>query len=111
MDRSGWASEPSADRVTVHFEDAVEQPAMRSNRGPVPATFGDDQPTADGRRIPAPIARDPRGEAAFPVERPKELVDIDDRRLELNDEERPRGGVPCEPVDDATLAEDRERDL
>jgi hypothetical protein len=72
---------------------------------------GDDEPRRDGCGIPAAIRRDLPGEPHLPVEHHERVLDVDELRLELDDEQRARRRVPGKDVDRAALAEGRERDL
>ena len=71
----------------------------------------DDQPLADGQRIPTAVPRDLGGETLLAVHRAEQLVDVGDGCLELDDEQRAGGLMPGEDVDDAALAVDREGHL
>ena len=64
-----------------------------------------------GQRIPPAHARDLAGQAPLPIERPDELVHVDDIRLEFDDQQRAAARVPGEDVDHPAFAVDRERDL
>ena len=77
----------------------------------VGARVGQDHPCRDADRSPGAIVGDRTGESLLPVERPKHFVDVDQLRLELDDQQRAGGRVPRELVDDAALPEDREGDL
>ena len=84
---------------------------MSVHSSPVRAAPCHDEPDADTCRIPAPFRCDLLCEAPLRVERPEHLLDFDDLRLELDDEERTRDWVPGEDVDHPALAVDPERDL
>ena len=62
-------------------------------------------------RIPPEIPSDGGREPCLSIERAKELADVHDRGLQLDDQEGPRRGMPRQEVDDTALAADRERDL
>ena len=83
-------------------------------RGRAPAVrhrVGDEQ--ADGRRgwVPTEPPCDRAGEPFLRIELRKELSELEQLGLDLDDEQRPRRGVPAQQVDHATLAELRVRDL
>jgi hypothetical protein len=58
-----------------------------------------------------PIPGDPRRQPPLPIERSEQLVDVDDRGLELDDREGATLGQIGEHIDHAALAIDRERHL
>ena len=82
----------------------VEPPAVGSG-------VGDDEPLADGQRIPPALAGDLGSEPPLPVCRAEQLVDVGDGGLELDDKEGPGRLMPGEDVDHAALPVDREGDL
>ena len=73
--------------------------------------IGDRDPGTDEVGVPASIGRDQRCQATSPIHRRHEVVDVDDRRLELDDQKRPAIGVPAEYVDHPSFAVDRVRNL
>ena len=65
-------------------------------------------PARHGSRSPAATLRDFGCQAALPIETAHELADVDELRLELDDQDRTGGPMPGQSVDDASLAERRE---
>ena len=84
---------------------------MRRDPAAIRPTLTDDEPGRDRHRIPATLLRDPRRQPPLPVERPDQLVDVDDLRLELDDQQCAPTRMPGQDVDHAALAVDRERDF
>ncbi len=83
----------------------VGDPAAVGARG------GDYQPATYGSGRPTAARRDLGRQPALPVERPDELVHVDDGGLELDHRDRARCGVPGQEVDDSALAVDGEGNL
>ena len=83
---------------------AAEPSAIRS-------PIRDDDPCRHSQRLPAPSLCDLNAEPSPLIHPSNEFVDIDDVRLELDDQERSMPWMPGEDVDDPSLAEDRECDL
>jgi hypothetical protein len=84
---------------------------MPSQRSPVRPTVRDHDPGRDARSRPSPAGRDVRSQSPLSVDRAHQVVEIHDLGLELEDQQTPCRGVPGEPVDHASLAIRRERDL
>ena len=61
--------------------------------------------------MPAACGGDRAGQAPLAVERSEHLVDVHESGLELDHEQVPGRGVPCQLVDDAALPVEREGDL
>jgi hypothetical protein len=78
---------------------------------PTRPTLGDDETDGDLGGLPPERFRDLTGQSALTVECAQELADIDDLRLELDDEHSRGLLVPGEEVDDPPLAPFGERDL
>jgi hypothetical protein len=72
---------------------------------PVRARVEDHERDADRRRLAAALSGDARRQPPLPIERPEQLVDVDDGRLELDDQERGGPLVPSHDVDDPALAQ------
>ncbi len=84
---------------------------MRRERAAIRAVVGEDDPGRDRDRIPAPLSSDDSGQSPFPIDGPHQLVDVDELRLQLDDEQDPARRMPGEDVDDPALAIDREGHL
>ena len=60
---------------------------MRVEPAAIGSGVGDDEPLADGQRIPSALPGDLRGEPPLAVRRPEQLVDVGDGGLELDDKQ------------------------
>ncbi len=69
----------------------------------VRAPFGDDQPSGNDSREPAPLTSDSRCEPRFPIENSEKFLHINDLRLDLDHEQRPRRFVPSQKIDPAPV--------
>ncbi len=69
----------------------------------VRAPFGDDEPSGDDSRNPAPLASDSRREPRLPIEDSEKLLYVSDLSLDLDHEQRPSRFVPCEQIDPAAI--------
>jgi hypothetical protein len=78
---------------------------------PIRVTLSHDYPTADEVRPPPQIRSDSGRQSDLAVQARDQLLQICNRRLELDDEERARCGEPRQDIDRSPLAKDRERDL
>jgi hypothetical protein len=81
---------------------------MGGDPSTVSARVGHDQPHAHGPGCPTAIDRDSGGRPSLPIERPEELVNVDDGGLEFYLHKRARGLVPGQKIDEASLDVDRE---
>ncbi|HEX7490894.1 MAG TPA: hypothetical protein VF337_04245 [Candidatus Limnocylindrales bacterium] len=72
---------------------------------------GNDQPDIDRLRRPPATRSDLARQSPLPVQRPEQLIHVDELRLELNDKQMPTLRVPEQLIDDTPLAPDRKRDL
>lgn len=84
---------------------------MTLQPAPAGAPIEDDDPGTDARGRPAELLGDARAEPDPPVHGRDQVLWINEDRLELDDQEAARLGVPGEDVDDPALAIDREADL
>src|SRR5947207_4677663 len=112
-DRSVGCAQPSAHLPAVARVCRAEHRPMVRRTLPIGTRIGNDHPHGNARRIDQPCALtgDLRGVPLLPVERPDQLVHVDELGLELNDNQRSRPLVPRDEVDDSSLAEVRERHL
>lgn len=101
--------QPATHRPPILGKRGSQERGRGSNMPPVHPRLGKDDPPADRIRFPAALLCDPTGQAEPPVHRSKKLVDIDELRLELHDEQRGVIGVPGQDVDDSALSEHAER--
>lgn len=84
---------------------------MRRETSLVRPTGCHDNPNGDRRRIQAALLRNGTRKTASFVGRSDQVVDIDDVRLEFDDQQRSLARVPGEDVDYAAFAVDRVRDF
>ena len=82
----------------------VQRP--RSDPPAVGARVADDQPDANRTGSPPSRGCDFDSQTSFSVEGAQDFVDVHDRRLEFDDDDRSSGGVPGGQIDDAALAAD-----
>lgn len=69
------------------------------------ALFLHDQGDAHGLRPPAALAaKEFRNETALSIEGGQEVLQVPDAGLDLTDEERSAGGMPCQAVHGASFA-------
>ena len=78
---------------------------------PVGPAVGNDQPRGHRARCPAPAVADNGRQSSLSIERPDQLVDVGELRLQLDDEQGAASLMPRQDVDDASLAVDREGHL
>ena len=79
---------------------------MAGDNRPGDASFGHDQGHPDRQRRPASLSRDKRWNQTRPsIERGQEILQVDDLRLDFDDQQCPAGGVPGQDVHRALLAE------
>ena len=84
---------------------------MGMDRSAVALAAGDDDPDGGSLWVPSTFAGDASRQPSLPIDRPNEILHIHELGLELDDEQCSSRGMPGEDVDDAALAEDRERHL
>ncbi|MDP9273267.1 MAG: hypothetical protein M3O93_07025 [Chloroflexota bacterium] len=84
---------------------------MFNDAPPIRVTLSHDYPTADEVRPPPQIPSDSGRQSDLAVQARDQVLQICDRRLELDDEEHARCGEPRQDIDRSPLAKDRERDL
>ncbi len=78
---------------------------------PIRPAIGNQQPARDPIRPPAAVGSDLWGEPNLAIECSQEIRDVDELRLELDDEERARRCVPSQLIDHASFAVDGEGNL
>lgn len=93
----------------VERQAGPEQRAVLGDPAPVGARIRDHQPRAHAASGPAAAPRDLNCQPPLLVERPDQLIDIDDRGLEFDDQNRAGRFVPSQQVDDSSLAVDLAR--
>jgi hypothetical protein len=96
---------PALDRSTVLGKRRAENRAMIAHAPFVRSARSDDDPLPDLPRLPAERSTDDCGKAAPTVRHAKQLVDIHELGLELDQQQRLRWRVPRHQIDDPALAE------
>lgn len=92
-------------RVSVEERRQPLEPVARR------AILGEDDGRQDGAHVPAELLRDVTSEPSLRVDRPEERLHIDEIRLQLDDQEHARCGVPGEEIDPTALAVSAVADL
>jgi hypothetical protein len=67
---------------------------MRGDASIVGPRRSEDDPGRDGPRVPAALLRDLDRQSPAPIHSPHEFADVDQFRLELDDQERPSSRMP-----------------
>jgi hypothetical protein len=111
VDPAVWVPQPATHRASVEGELGAKHRRVGCDSAPVGSALGEDDPSRDRGRIPAPVARDRRRESPTSVGRSHQVVDVDEFRLQLDDEQDSSARVPREDIDDATFSVDREGHL
>ena len=102
-DVPGRLRQPAPHRAPVGWELRPEDGRVIGQSPSVRAAWGDDHPHADSDGIPTVIPGDLPGDSTTDIHRRHQVVDVDDPRLELDDEQRSRRRVPGDDVDHASL--------
>jgi hypothetical protein len=108
---SPWVGEPPGDRSAVVRERGADGGGMGGESTSIRSPRCQHDPDRDEHWMPPAIAHGDRRESAIPVDLSQQSADVHDLGLQLHDEQGRRSSVPGHDVDDAALAEDRERHL
>lgn len=100
-----WRLEPTP-RVTRSLRKGRgEDGGVALNRRPGRAGVANDKDTANAHRDPSPLRpNEPRHDAHLSINGRNQGLDVNDLRLHLDDEQRPRRRVPCQDVNRSALA-------
>ena len=84
---------------------------MRREPSAVRSTVSHDHPDRYRQRVPPTFRGDPASQPTSLIHLANQLVDVDDIRLEFDDDQGSMNRMPGENIDDPALAVDREGDL
>jgi hypothetical protein len=103
--------DPHAHASAVEWKRGAQQVLMFSNSPSIRPTFRKDQQAADATLPPTQGLRDIRLQPSLAIHARDHVLQINQRRLELDHEQRSGRRVPREDVDRPALAVSGERDL
>ncbi len=103
--------EPTPHRVAVGRQCRSQHRAVRLDTPLVRLVACDDDPPTHRSSLPATLGRDPTRKTSLAIERAHQLIDVDDLRLQLDEQERASRRMERQDVDGTTFPVDRERDL
>jgi hypothetical protein len=112
--RPNWAGgppQPPFDLAPVARKSGAKDVAVLGEPPSVSAAVDHEEPSGDDLRQPPAIGRNPTAQPQLAIEGAEGFRDVDELGFELDDEQRPRSGVPSEGVDHAPLAVDGEGHL
>ncbi|MFL5723841.1 MAG: hypothetical protein ACJ78H_10685, partial [Chloroflexota bacterium] len=81
---------------------------MRRDPCSIGSARRNEDPDRHGARIPTTFPRDPTSKPSLSVDRPDEIVHVDDVGLELDHQQRSTPRMPRQDVDHSPFAVDRE---
>ena len=104
-----WTSrllDPAKDIARPRGQGRGESRCMALHGVPVGGTFGQGDDPTDREGSPAVLLREEgRDHANLAIQRTDQVLQVDDRRFHLDDQERSRSCVPCRHVDRSSIAE------
>lgn len=109
--RPARCCQPPSNAPPIVGQASTDNRSMLPEAPVIRSALRDEHPPGDVRGAPAAVQRDLRREAKLPIERAEHLGDVDELRLQLNNEQRRRRRMPRQRIDDPSLAVDRERHL